>query len=161
MRNILIAVLLLISISAKASDFSLTLKNPKVLAGQYSVSGMGISYGGALGLVSYKGVTPGTVGSGLINGWIPVTIGGTIGGSLGKASISIGTAFNLVPAFGATILELSQALSPDSEFTAVLSQGSSEKSDWTFFFGPQESLIAKSTKKIGTKVSWFLGVIVK
>ena len=162
MKKILVAAAVcFLAVRVRASDFGIiSLTAPRVMAGTFiSASGGGSSSGGAVEIITHKAIPSNNIVSSIISGWIPVDLGGTIGGSLGKASLDGGTCVNLLPAAKATLYGLVDSLAPDGAVGLKATLTANANSDSSlFFFGPQFSWQLQSLAKSKTDLVWFGGV---
>ena len=163
MKKIIIATMVLFGLGfmggvANSSDFALIdLKAPITSVGSFVDAGNGSSAaGGLVAIVTHKQKGLGVLDS-LINGWTPITAGGTLGAGLGGPSIAIGTGVNLFPAAQATLYSLVNSVAKDDQLTGLKVALAPSATAASIFIGPQESLIFKSTSHYGTRLTFFVG----
>ena|ERR1035437_300356 len=164
MKNTIIAAVLMFSVIGpiKAGGFALIdLKAPETSVGTFFAAASGLSSsGGLVAVVTHKqgGIT---WMDSLISGWVPLAAGGTIGGSLGKASISLGSGVNLLPVAKASLLGVVNSLSASGQLPGLKAALAPNVSNATVFIGPAESLVFDSFQKYGTRLTWFVGASFK
>ena len=146
---------------ARASDFAfIKTSAPEALAGTFfAKDGSGSSAGGAVAIVTHKIIPSNNIISSIVTGWIPVDLGGSIGGGLGKASMDVGSCLNLLPAAKASLYGLVNTLSPNGApgLKSALTASAGGDSN-LFFIGPQFSWQFESFTRSHTDWVWFAGV---
>ncbi len=142
--------------AAFASDFALiNLSSPVYTAGAFiAADGSGSSTGGSVAIVPHKALSSDNILAAVVEGWQPLMVGGTLGGSLGKASVSAGPGVNLLPTSRATLLALVNAVTGAEQATGLKDALSSShvSSDVTMFIGPMWGPVFKSFNKCHTTV---------
>ena len=122
--------------NVQAGQFKLIdLHNPVVATGVYNDLKGHQDAGGALAIVTYKGVVEA----------VPLSIGGTLGQGLGGPSVAAGASVNLLLATKAGTLMILTALYPDPDkfanLKAILSPPPPGQPDITMSFGPNVSYV--------------------
>jgi len=146
--------------SAFASDFGLIkLSAPQVSAGIFTaMDGSGSAAGTTVAVVTHKAISSDNILASVIEGWVPLSAGGTTGAGLGGPSISLGSGVNMLPATRTTLLALANFIAPNSldGIKSALTASSSE-SPITAFVGPNLNLVFTSLTKLHTKGTVFYG----
>ena len=164
MRKILIAVIIAAAAgSARAADFGLfDPKAPQTSAGTFfSMDGTGSAAGLAVAAVTYKAPASNNILSAFVHGWVPLTIGGTLGAGLGGPSVAVGTGVNLLPAAQAGLLAAVSALSSPGGLSSLKGALQASESPVALFVGPQLNLIFTAPNRSFGKPTWFVGASVK
>ena len=143
----------------KAADFKLIdIKAPQTSVGTFIDAKSGSSAaGGLVALVTHKDRLDNTMLAALARGWVPLTIGGTLGQGLGGPSLAMGTGINLFPAAQASLYGLVNAVSGSDQLTGLKVALAASPTTACIFIGPQESLVVRSLNRMGTKLTWFFG----
>ena len=138
---------------ARASDFGfINLNAPLVFGGSYiALDGSGSAAGGGLALITYKGLPSNNILASVISGFVPLTLNGTIGGSLGKASVSAGPGVNLLPVARASAYGLINSLAGSSQLSGLKTALSASPSNTEIFIGPVWGPVFSSLNKCQTK----------
>lgn len=134
---------------------------PQTSAGTFvSMDGTGSAAGVAVAAVLYKAPPSNNVFSAFVNGWVPLTVGGTIGAGLGGPSIAAGTGLNLLPAARAGLLGAIGALAKPGSLSSLQEALRAQDSPLALFVGPQYNLIFTSPSRCYGKPTWFIGASV-
>ncbi len=146
-------------VTAQAADFAfIDLKAPKTSVGTFIDAKNGSSAaGGLVAVVTHKDRLDNTMLAALVRGWVPLTIGGTIGRGLGGPSVAMGTGINLFPVMQASLYSLVNAVAGEDQLNGLKIALAASPTNATIFIGPQESLIMRSLNKAGTSFTWFVG----
>jgi hypothetical protein len=153
-RLTIAAILLwgLIGTKVCAGEFKLIdPSNPIVTTGVYNDLKGHQDGGGALAIITYKGVIEA----------VPLNIGGTLGKGLGGPSLAAGASINLLPQVKAGSLMILTALYPDPDkfknLKAILSPPPAGKPDITMSFGPNVSYVLYDGVKGKALFTVFIG----
>jgi hypothetical protein len=98
----------------------------------------------------------------LIDGWTPLTLGGSAGRGLGGPAILVGSGFNLLPLGQGLIKALISSL--DSGNASQISLGNpagDETPSAEIFIGPQEAWIFNSLTKSRLAATFFISTTIK
>ena len=144
-----------------AADFALIdLKAPQTSVGTFVDAKNGSSAaGGLVALVTHKDRLDNTMLAAFARGWVPLTIGGTMGQGLGGPSVAMGMGVNLFPIAQASLYSLINAVSNKDQLTGLKVALSASPTNAVIFIGPQESLVFKSLNRMGTRLTWFVGAL--
>ena len=154
-----LAILVAGVVTARAGNFGLLdLKAPQTSAGTFiSMDGTGSAAGALVAVVTYRVPVSNNVFAAIGNGWVPMTIGGTIGAGLGGPSVSIGTGLNLLPTARAGLLGLIGAFSGPGALASLKGALQASDSPVALFVGPQYNVIFTATNKCHSVPTWFVG----
>lgn len=163
MKKILIAVMMVSMVSAaRASSFALLdPAAPQTSAGTFtSMDGSGSAAGLAVAVITYKAPASNNVLKAFVHGWVPLTIGGTLGAGLGGPSVAAGMGVNLLPAAQAGLLGAISALARPGALASLQAALQAKDSPVAVFVGPQFNLIFTAPDKSFGKPTWFVGASV-
>lgn len=164
MKKILIAVAILFyaGAPARAAGFGLfDPAAPQTSAGTFiSMDGSGSAAGLTVAAVTYKAPASNNVLSAFVSGWVPLTLGGTMGAGLGGPSMAAGTGLNLLPAARAGLLAAIGALARPGALASLQGALQAQDSPVALFMGPQYNLVFMAPDKCYGKPTWFIGASV-
>lgn len=166
MKKILIVVAVMVLASApraaSAGGFGLLdLAGPQTSAGTFvSMDGSGSAAGAAVAVITYKAPASNNVLRAFVSGWVPLTIGGTLGAGLGGPSVAAGTGINLLPAARAGLLAAVGALTKPGALASLQDALRAQDSPVALFVGPQYNLVFTAPDRAYGKPTWFIGASV-
>lgn len=100
----------------------------------------------------------------IINGWAPLTLGGTTGRGLGGPSVALGTGFNVIPAARTLALVAWESLAGKGDISLHMTTpaaASAETPSAELFIGPQYSWVFDSLKKSHACPTLYIGASIK
>lgn len=131
---------------------------PQTSAGTFiSMDGTGSAAGLAVAAVTYRAKASNNVLAAFVNGWVPLTLGGTIGAGLGGPSVAAGSGLNLLPAARAGLLGAIGALAKPGALASLREALRAQDSPVALFVGPQYNLVFTSPGRCYGKPTWFIG----
>jgi hypothetical protein len=163
MKKILIAVALCLAAGAvQARDFGLLdLAAPQTSAGTFiSMDGTGSAAGITVAVVTHKAPASNNVLAAFVSGWVPLTLGGTMGAGLGGPSVAAGTGLNLLPAARAGLLGVIGGLAKPGALASLREALQAQDSPVALFVGPQYNLVFTAPNRCYGKPTWFIGASV-
>jgi len=148
--------------AARASNFGVfDPASPQTSAGTFiSMDGTGSAAGLAVAAVTHKVPASDNVLAAFIHGWVPLTIGGTLGAGLGGPSVAAGTGLNLLPAAQAGLRGIIGALARPGALSSLQAALQAKDSPVALFVGPQYNLVFTAPNKCYGKPTWFVGASV-
>jgi hypothetical protein len=158
MKKIILAVMVLgIGGQVKAGYFQpINIAHPLTSIGFVNDFHGGMAPGAVVTIINHAPVATDLLGA-VIEGWSPLTLGGTSGQGLGGPSVSLGTGFNVVPAAlatGVVVLDSLIGVSPAAALATPLDPGHSTV---TLFVGPQVSWVWHSLQHSVVEITLFIG----
>ena len=163
MKKILIAAALCLAAGgAQAGQFGLLdLAAPQTSVGTFiSMDGSGSAAGLAVAAVTYKAPASNNVLAAFVSGWVPLTLGGTMGAGLGGPSMAAGTGLNLLPAARAGLLAVISSLAQPGALASLQGALHAQDSPVALFVGPQYNLVFTAPDKCYGKPTWFIAASV-
>ena len=164
LKGAMLALLVCMAFSPAARAGSFALLNPAALqtsAGTFiSMDGTGSAVGLTAAAITYKAPVSNNVLSAFVSGWVPLTLGGTVGAGLGGPSVAIGSGLSLLPAARAGLLAAIGALSKPGALASLQGALQSQDSPVALFVGPQYNLVFTSPSRCFGKPTWFIGASV-
>ncbi len=138
------------------------LAHPQTSAGVFSARDGHFATGGVLAVVLHPPRTSEAIA--VLDGWVPLDIGGSIGGGFDGPSLALGTGVNLLPSSKAVILTLLDALTKDDQFTNIkdaLNPPRTGSVDLVPFIGPHYNLVFITLTHAYLLQTWFIGGTLK
>jgi len=149
MKKMLIAAVFCLSASAQAGSFKpIDFAHPQIVTGVFTDLKGHSDAGASLAIIGY-------------GNWCPVSVGGSLGKSLGGPSLAIGTSINLLPATQIMIGGLISAIYPAPDkfrnLKELLTPAASSGPDISMSFGPQWSYVFFNGLQGKGVITWFYG----
>jgi hypothetical protein len=138
------------------------LAHPQTSIGGFSAKDGQFAAGGVLALITHTAADKNKTS--LMDGWVPLDIGGTLGSGLGGPSIAIGSGLNLLPAGKAIGLLLLDAVTKGDQFTNLkdaLKPPNTGSVDLVPFIGPHYNIVFVTLTHVRLVPTWFIGGTLK